>query len=180
MARRPVVTGPPEQPVIRRQLQARPGTASSGTSESAGTTAPDLVGMRCETLRNDGYTVGAEVPEDDENRPILEPVNWVVTAQAPAAGTPVEGGTRFLLTVARPLRPDERGRDRRGRGAGGGVPRPPEGTGRDAVGGLFYVTASDATGQGRQQLVDRNWVVVSQSEPAGGSPEPTTRSTWGR
>lgn len=31
----------------------------------------------------------------------------------------------------------------------------------------FYVTASDATGQGRQQLVDRNWVVVSQSEPAG-------------
>lgn len=40
--------------------------------------------------------------------------------------------------------------------------------------GFFYVTASDATGQGRQQLVDRNWVVVSQSEPAGGSPEPTT------
>lgn len=46
--------------------------------------------------------------------------------------------------------------------------------------GFFYVTVSDATGQGRQQLVDRNWVVVSQSEPAGDSLDPTTRSSWGR
>lgn len=45
--------------------------------------------------------------------------------------------------------------------------------------GFYVLTSSDAIGQGRQQLVDRNWVVVSQSEPAGSTPDPTTRIDLG-
>ncbi len=35
--------------------------------------------------------------------------------------------------------------------------------------GVFYSRSRDATGKGRMQLFDRNWVVVSQS-PAAGTP----------
>ena len=35
--------------------------------------------------------------------------------------------------------------------------------------GTFFSRSFDATGRGRSQLVDRNWIVVSQ-EPAAGSP----------
>ncbi|RLK60083.1 PASTA domain-containing protein [Actinokineospora cianjurensis] len=35
--------------------------------------------------------------------------------------------------------------------------------------GFYYLTEEDSTGQGRQLLVDRNWVVVEQIPPAGKS-----------
>lgn len=35
--------------------------------------------------------------------------------------------------------------------------------------GTFFSRSFDATGRGGSQLVDRNWIVVSQ-EPAAGSP----------
>jgi beta-lactam-binding protein with PASTA domain len=35
--------------------------------------------------------------------------------------------------------------------------------------GVFFSRSSDATGQGRSQLIDSNWTVVSQT-PAAGSP----------
>ncbi|WP_245665205.1 PASTA domain-containing protein [Nocardia sienata] len=35
--------------------------------------------------------------------------------------------------------------------------------------GVFYSRSEDATGRGRAQVVDRNWVVVSQ-QPAPGTP----------
>ena len=33
--------------------------------------------------------------------------------------------------------------------------------------GVFFSGSFDATGQGRMQMVDSNWVVVSQDPPAG-------------
>jgi len=35
--------------------------------------------------------------------------------------------------------------------------------------GVFYSRSKDATGKGRHQILDRNWVVVAQS-PAAGTP----------
>jgi hypothetical protein len=35
--------------------------------------------------------------------------------------------------------------------------------------GVFFSQSFDATGQGRMQLVDSNWIVVSQ-DPAPGTP----------
>ncbi|NKE59804.1 PASTA domain-containing protein [Lentzea sp. PSKA42] len=45
--------------------------------------------------------------------------------------------------------------------------------------GFYLLGSEDATGQRRQQLVDRNWVVVSQSEPPGSTPDPKTKITLG-
>ncbi|MGU3292710.1 PASTA domain-containing protein [Williamsia sp. M5A3_1d] len=35
--------------------------------------------------------------------------------------------------------------------------------------GVFFSRSEDATGQGRRQVMDRNWIVVAQ-DPAPGSP----------
>jgi len=34
--------------------------------------------------------------------------------------------------------------------------------------GVFFSRSDDATGQGRMQIVDRNWIVVAQTPDAGG------------
>jgi len=33
--------------------------------------------------------------------------------------------------------------------------------------GVFFSRSTDASGQGRSQIVDSNWIVVSQSPPPG-------------
>jgi len=43
--------------------------------------------------------------------------------------------------------------------------------------GFYFLQEEDATGQGRMLLYDRNWVVVSQSVPAGTSAATTTTIT---
>src|SRR5690606_131769 len=43
---------------------------------------------------------------------------------------------------------------------------------RDA--GFYRLRSVDGTGQGRQQWIDRNWVVIAQSERPGSRPSPTT------
>jgi hypothetical protein len=43
--------------------------------------------------------------------------------------------------------------------------------------GFYLLQEEDATGQGRMLLYDRNWVVVSQSAPAGTSAATTTAIT---
>lgn len=148
------------------------------TSESTTRRAPDLVGMRLiearEALRNAGYATGAEAMEKGDNRPVLEPANWIVSGQDPSAGMPVEPGTRFSLTVVRPT-----DRTTAPATAKGVVPQVvcldlQKAQGALRAVGFFYVTSSDATGQGRQQLVDRNWVVVAQSVPPDSSPGSAT------
>jgi hypothetical protein len=41
--------------------------------------------------------------------------------------------------------------------------------------GFYNLGSRDASGKGRQQLVDRNWVVVSQSVSGGAKPDKTAR-----
>ena len=41
--------------------------------------------------------------------------------------------------------------------------------------GFYNLGSRDGTGQGRSQLVDRNWVVIAQSVAAGSTPGPTAR-----
>lgn len=40
--------------------------------------------------------------------------------------------------------------------------------------GFYVLTSSDATGQGRMQVLDRNWTVCSQTPAAGDHPTDTT------
>jgi hypothetical protein len=41
--------------------------------------------------------------------------------------------------------------------------------------GFYNLGSQDGSGQGRSQLIDRNWVVTKQSVPAGSRPDPATR-----
>lgn len=154
------------------------GTAAPTATSATTATAPEVVGMRLpearQTLRDKGYAVAEEIPAGDAGRQIVEPANWVVRAQSPEPGAEVKPGERFTLTVAKPT--DESTVAETTKGVVPNVVCLDLQAAQEALrsAGFYVLTSSDATGQGRQQLVDRNWVVVAQSEAAGGSPDPTT------
>ncbi|WP_053736907.1 PASTA domain-containing protein [Nocardia sp. NRRL S-836] len=163
-----------------------PATQSPPTQNTptvAGPKVPKVVALRLaearETLKAQGYRV-AEEDETGQRRPVLEPQNWVVTSQLPEAGADAPGGTEVVLKVRKPT------------DAPTSQPPPAKGTVPNVVcldlqkaqdtlqaAGFLLLGSEDATGQGRQQVVDRNWVVVSQSAPAGSTPDAKTKITLG-
>lgn len=158
-------------------------TTSAMQSAPVGPAMPDVVGMRLgearQLLSQKGYPKVEEVDASGQGRPVVEPLNWVVRAQDPPSGALVAQGTAVTLQVAKPTD-----------GAGSSASKPGEvpnvvckdlQSAQDALqeAGFFVLASTDATGQNRQQVVDRNWVVVSQSVAAGERPEPATRVTLG-
>jgi beta-lactam-binding protein with PASTA domain len=148
-------------------------------STAATTAAPDVVGMRLpearQTLQDKGYEVAVTLPTGDADREIIEPANWVVEVQWPKPGTEVRPDERFTLTVAKPTDATTPAEPTKGV-----VPKVvclDLQAAQEALraAGFYYLTSSDATGQGRQQVLDRNWVVVAQSSAPGSSPEKTTK-----
>jgi beta-lactam-binding protein with PASTA domain len=98
--------------------------------------------------------------------------DWVVVSQSPAAGTTAGTDTRIVFTVlaygdsGAPAMPD--------RSLPGRMPKlvcfdlqEAQDTLQSA--GFTVMTSEDATGQGRSQLVDRNWTVTAQTPGPGGS-----------
>jgi beta-lactam-binding protein with PASTA domain len=140
---------------------------------------PDVVGARlADALRRlDAAGLDEIEPIDatGQDRVVLNPENWVVRAQQPAAGTRTGTGTTVTLRVAKPS-------------DGAPSPRVVAGVVPDVVcldlqtaqdtlqqAGFSDIGSADGTGAGRQQLVDRNWVVVRQSAAAGSRPGRSTR-----
>ena len=165
------VSGPPPR--------ASAVSTSEVSTSTAVTTAPDVVGMRLpearQTLQDKGYEVAEAIPTGDADREIFEPANWVVEIQWPKPGTEVQPGERFTLTVAKPT--DDTTAAEPTKGVVPKVVCLDLQAAQEALraAGFFYLTSSDATGQGRQQVIDRNWVVVAQSAAPGSSPDQTTK-----
>ncbi|MDG6106893.1 PASTA domain-containing protein [Dactylosporangium aurantiacum] len=108
------------------------------------------------------------VDDTGQDRRVLDPKNWVVAAQAPAAGTTVHANTELTLRVRRPS--DGEG-GTGGTGDGGTVPdvrcmnlQEAQDRLRDAG---YRTSSKDHTTQGRHQVLDRNWLVVAQSPKPG-------------
>lgn len=158
-------------------------TTTAASSTQSGPKMPKVVEMRLadarELLKAQGYRV-AEEDGTGQKREILEPLNWVVVSQLPEAEAEAPSGTQVLLKVRKPTDTST-----------SAVP-PTKGAVPDVVcldlqtaqdtlqaAGFFVLWSEDATGQRRQQLVDRNWVVVSQSEAVGSTPDPKTKITLG-
>ncbi|ANZ38302.1 hypothetical protein BBK82_21770 [Lentzea guizhouensis] len=158
-------------------------TTTPPSSTASGVKVPKVVDMRLsearELLRAQGYRV-VEEDATGQQRQVLEPLNWVVTAQLPEAGAEALSGTEVLVKVSKPT------------DTSASQEPPKKGAVPDVVcldlqkaqdtlqaAGFFVLWSEDATGQGRQQVVDRNWVVVSQSAPAGSTPDPSTKITLG-
>lgn len=98
---------------------------------------------------------------------VVNPANWIVRSQEPAAGARVDTGTQITLRVSKPtdssapttvtqgVVPDMVCRDLQ--------------AAQDMVqlAGLPDARSTDGTGRRRAQFVDRNWIVIAQ-DPAPG------------
>ncbi|MET9630883.1 PASTA domain-containing protein [Lentzea sp. NPDC006480] len=153
------------------------------SSDQPASKMPKVSGLRLSEARDVLLVHGYRVTEEDatgQNRPVLEPSNWVVVAQSPEADAEAPNGSRVVLKLRKPTDPSTSQEP----AAKGTVPnvvcldlQKAQDTLQAA--GFYLLGSEDATGQGRQQLVDRNWVVVSQSAPAGSTPDPKTKITLG-
>lgn len=117
------------------------------------------------------YDLGSEDMTGQARTQVVDR-DWVVVSQSPAAGTKADAGTRLVFTVlpygdpGAPAIPD--------RSQPGRLPKlacfdlqEAQDTLQSA--GFAVMTSEDATGQGRSQLVDRNWTVTSQTPAPGGT-----------
>ncbi|HEY9475338.1 MAG TPA: PASTA domain-containing protein [Mycobacteriales bacterium] len=161
-------------------VAAGPSAASAAPAASNQVlTMPDVTGQRLSQARDVLSDLGFDnVSVHDatgRDRPVIIDQNWVVRAQTPAAGTRGDARTRITLTVSKPT---------------DGISTSPPTVGvvpdvvcldlqhaQDALqaAGFDNLGSQDGTGQGRAQIVDRNWVVTGQSARAGGRPAADTR-----
>ena len=155
-----------------------PSGSSTGTSTSSGHVLPDVRGQRLSAaeaaLNVAGFHRVKPVDDTGRDRVVIDPTNWVVDAQSPAAGVSVATKTTVTLKVRRP---SDRGSVPVTKGV---VPNVSCMNLQDAQDMLqradfFNLASVDGLGQGRHQILDRDWVVVRQSVRAGGHPSPSTR-----
>lgn len=138
---------------------------------------PDVVGKSLseakDLLSGKGYLLVEAADDSEEQRPIVNPDNWVVRAQTPGAGEPAPPQSPVRLLVSKPT--DQRTTQPAAAGVVPDLVCMDLQSAQDALqaAGFYYLTSEDAGGQGRKQLVDRNWVVVGQSVAAGQSPAKT-------
>lgn len=159
-----------------------PVSRAPTASTPADPALPKVVGMRLseakEMLSAQGYP-SIEEDATGQARPIVEPLNWVVEAQLPEADAPTPRGTQVVLKLRKPT--DGAGDTTASPGTVPNVLCKDLQSAQDTLqaAGFYDLSSTDATGQGRQQIVDRNWVVVSQSVAPGDRPDQATRITLG-
>ncbi len=160
-------------------------TTSGSTAKSRSTTkpsvslkldhtVPNVVGVRFSAAESALHTAGLYrvLGTDDtgRGRTVLDSENWVVDSQSPAAGTRIAVTTEVKLKVRRPSDTTSTPTVTKGT-----VPRVICMNLQDAQDALrgddFYnLGSTDGTGQGRMQILDRDWLVIKQSVPAGSKP----------
>jgi beta-lactam-binding protein with PASTA domain len=140
---------------------------------------PDLVGKRLieaeGMLTGTGFNTIKPVDATGQHRVVINPENWLVRSQDPPAGARVTTHTAITLEVAKPT--DQAVGAITTAGVVPAVVCKDLQTAQDALqaAGFYNLGSQDGTGQGRAQLIDRNWIVIAQSAPAGSRPHPDTR-----
>ena len=139
---------------------------------------PNVVGQRLSVaermLASAGFRSVKPVDDTGRNRIVIDPRNWTVDSQTPAAGAAAAARTTITLRVRRPsdapipsTTPGE-------------VPNVTCMNLQDAQNtlqsaGFFNLASVDGLGEGRQQILDRDWLVTKQSAVAGSRPKLLTR-----
>lgn len=165
-------TEPPPATSAATSAPAATDPAPTGT----GSPVPSVVGHRLTNALEElvGHGFANVLPVDAAGQKVpVNPENWIVLAQDPAAGVVSPPTTRVRLTVSKP-------EETPGTGTGG-VPEVvcsglPEATTALTEAG-YSVATRDGTGRGRLVLVESNWLVTAQSEPAGSRPARGTEIT---
>jgi PASTA domain len=154
------------------------GVAGAPSGSASVRTVPDVVGARLSDaesrLRAAGLSKISPMDDTGRDRTVIDPANWVVDAQSPAAGTRTGGTTTVTLRVRRPSDAATTSTTL------GVVPDVVCMNLQDAQNamqhsGFFNLGSADGAGQGRMQILDRDWVVITQSVRAGTKPGLTTR-----
>lgn len=153
--------------------------SAAGTAKpAAGSSVPNVVGQRLSTaertLASAGYRSIKPVDDTGRNRIVIDPQNWTVDSQTPAAGAAATSPTTITLRVRRPTDAPIPSTTR------GEVPNVTCMNLQDAQNtlqsaGFFNLASVDGLGQGRQQILDRDWLVTKQSAAAGSRPKLLTR-----
>jgi hypothetical protein len=139
---------------------------------------PKVTGKRLpeahDALNDAGLTNIEYVDDTGQGRTVIQPNNWIVTAQTPAPGTNVPPATRITLHLRKPS-------DGQESSTVDGVVVPDVvckdlHAARDALESAGYSEVDSVDGNGhRMQIIDRNWIVVEQSARPGSRPSPQTR-----
>jgi hypothetical protein len=173
-----------KKPAAVAPAESLPPSKSASPSASptvGGPTAvvPNLVGQRLSaaqaTLAAAGFEKVSARDATGERRVVINSNNWLVRTQSPAAGTRLAKSATVTLNVSKPTDGPEPGPI-----ADGVVPAvvcKDLQTAQDTLqaAGFRDLASEDGTGQARQQIIDRNWLVIAQSASAGSRPPATTR-----
>jgi PASTA domain len=153
---------------------------NSPESPSEATVAlPNLVGERLTAAENRltaaGFKTIKPVDATGRHRAVVNPENWLVHSQDPAAGARVTTHTLITLQVTKPT--DSTAVGTTTQGVVPAVVCRDLQTAQDTLqaAGFYNLGSQDGTGQGRTQLIDRNWIVIAQSVQPGSRPDPETR-----
>lgn len=154
----------------------------SGARPSASGTVlvlPDVTGQRWSDARHTLLDIGFDNlnvhDATGKDRPVIVANNWIVRSQTPAPGTRGNAKTRVTLTVSKPS--DGAGSTHSTAGVVPDVVCKDLQAAQDALqaAGFINLGSKDGSGQGRMQIIDRNWVVTAQSARPGSRPSAGTR-----
>ncbi|WP_173071087.1 PASTA domain-containing protein [Phytohabitans houttuyneae] len=143
------------------------------------TTMPGVTGARLtdaySQLSAAGFTNITTKDATGKGRVVVNSTNWIVRSQSPKAGAQVDRGTAITLTVSKPS--DMRQPTAPSHGVIPDVVCSDLQAAQDALqsAGFSNLNSQDGTGQGRSQVIDRNWVVTDQSATPGSTPPSSTR-----
>ncbi|MDQ1295323.1 MAG: hypothetical protein QG608_3208 [Actinomycetota bacterium] len=142
---------------------------------------PDLVGLRLGEAEKKLAALDLFDRARDASglgRTVVNPSNWVVSAQSPGAGKHAPDNRFVTLQVLKPT--DEAAARLRPRSGDKGVVPKVVCLGLDRAkdelkaAGFRNLDSQDGTGEKRRQWISRNWLVISQSQAPGSRPDTDT------
>lgn len=150
---------------------AKPATGSAGVPDVSGKRLSDAL----DALHAAGFTKVTSVDGSGRGRVVVVAADWTVQSQQPAAGAAAPTSDVITLTVRKPTDTGSSAAP-----AAGVVPDVTCKNLQDAqdtlqAAGYRDLGSEDALGQGRAQLLDRDWLVVKQSVAAGTKAPADTR-----
>lgn len=149
---------------------ARPVATPSAAPSHA---APDVVGKRLSDAQADFAAAGFDrikaVDASSDGRIVLNPQNWIVKEQSPAAGIQAPMTSKVTLKVTKPSDKADQNGDRAVKGLLPNVVCMDLATAEERLraAGFTHMRSQDGTSQDRLQILGLNWVVTGES-PAGG------------
>jgi hypothetical protein len=158
---------------------AQPAPSATPAASRDTAAAPNVVGDRLADAQDAfgaaGFTNVEAVDASSEGRIVINPQNWVVRGQTPAGGADASLTSRVTLKV---IKPSDAAASDGGQVVRGVVPKVvcmdlQAAQDRLQEAGFTSLRSRDGSGQGRMQIIDRNWVVTAQS-PAAGHRSPAT------